>query len=572
MTSKGHILVLNDDDGLNKTLQVFLNNDGYQVTLANSYETGIHYINQGCIDVAFIGIHLNGGAGIKLLHEINRCKKKCSVIIIAQNPDLKSTMEALRLLVFDFLSTPILPKTLLHTTHRALEHKKKQGNERKMHSHHTNILQSVRRGILTIDKEMRITFVNDNFEKFFKLKSANLVGSLLETILAQFQVSFLSNLNKCIQTKTSIEQCQTIWINRFGQKQDAMVSVFPLAEMENSDGGAILLFEVLPENKTASFSPLKNRENFHGIIGKYHKMERIYTIMETLAKTDTTVLITGETGTGKGFLAKTLHQISSRVNNPFINVTCSALSEQLLESEMFGHVKGAFTGAVQDKIGRFQMASGGTIFLDEMGDVTPAVQVKLLKVIEEKEFERVGDTKTISTDIRIIAATNRPLHHLVKKGLFRADLYYRLKIMEIIMPPLRERIEDIILFINYFREFFNTKFKKAIEPFPPSTIKILKAYHWPGNIRELKHAIEHAFILAPETNIYPEHLPPEIMKTLPPIHPSIYKKPSHLSEEDIYNALRKNGWNKSKTARSLGIGRQTLYRKMDALKISESNE
>jgi transcriptional regulator with PAS, ATPase and Fis domain len=313
---------------------------------------------------------------------------------------------------------------------------------------------------------------------------------------------------------------------------------------------------------------LKERYQFHNIIGKSRKMQEIFRLFEDLADTDTTVLITGESGTGKELVARALHYESIRAAKPLVTVNCSALAENLLESELFGHVKGAFTGAVKDKVGRFQMADGGTIFLDEIGETSSLIQLKLLRVLQEKVFELVGDSKPIAVDMRVIAATNRDLKEKIKSGEFREDLYYRLKVVEIMLPPLRERREDIPLLVDHFLSLFDRKFEKNIDGISSEVLSTFMQYLWPGNIRELEHAIEHAFVLCRDRTINVDHLPPEIKK-YSKIQPHVSEKTSGYELQEILQALKKTHWNKAKAARMLGISRPTLYQKIKEYNLTE---
>jgi two-component system response regulator HydG len=306
-------------------------------------------------------------------------------------------------------------------------------------------------------------------------------------------------------------------------------------------------------------------------------MQDIYVLLESLAETDSTVLVTGETGTGKELIADAIHHNSPRKEKPFIKVNCSALSENLLESELFGHVKGAFTGAIKDKKGRFELADHGSIFLDEIGDISPLIQLKLLRVLQEKEFERVGDSTTIKSDVRVIVATNCDLKDKVSLGEFREDLYYRIKVMEVLLPALRKRRDDIPILAEHFSSLFNKRFKKQINRLSNDVINTFMNYPWPGNIRELEHAIEHGFILCRDNILQFDHLPLEIKEYFESKIPSHLEKTSETSEtsetkEDIIHALEKTGWNKSKAARVIGMGRRTLYRKIKKFKITNPAE
>jgi len=287
--------------------------------------------------------------------------------------------------------------------------------------------------------------------------------------------------------------------------------------------------------------------------------------LEDLANLDTAVLVTGESGTGKELVARALHYSGNRAFKPFVTVNCSALAESLLESELFGHVRGAFTGAIKDKQGRFQAANGGTILLDEIGDISPMIQLKLLRVLQEKEFEYVGSSTPQKINVRVIASTNKDLKEKVKQGEFRQDLYYRLKVVEVALPPLRERLEDLPLLVDHFRCTYNERFNKRIEDISNEVLNIFMNYSWPGNVRELEHVMEHAFVLCHGTTITMKHLPADIrnfeqINDRPQIKPQIKKQ---SGGQDILDALNKTGGNKAKTARLLGISRQTIYRKIN---------
>jgi two-component system response regulator AtoC len=249
-------------------------------------------------------------------------------------------------------------------------------------------------------------------------------------------------------------------------------------------------------------------------IGNSPAIQQVLTIVERVADTRTTVLITGESGTGKELIARMLHEKSSRAGGPFVAVSCAAIPETLLEVELFGAVKGAYTGADTDRIGKFEAANGGTLFLDEIGDIPPLIQVKLLRVLQEREIERLGSNKPIPVDVRLVAATNRDLEQAVQAGSFRADLFYRLQVVHIHLPPLRERPEDIPLLVEYFIRKYAEENRRAMRAVCPDTLKLLQAYPWPGNVRELENTIESAVVLAPPdaTVLLPEHLPPHLRR------------------------------------------------------------
>jgi PAS domain S-box-containing protein len=314
---------------------------------------------------------------------------------------------------------------------------------------------------------------------------------------------------------------------------------------------------------------LTDLHGHRGIIGKSKPMRDIYPVLNQLGEVDTTVLITGESGTGKELVAEAIHYGGTRAKKPLVKVNCSALSDELLGSELFGHVRGAFTGAIRDKVGRFEAAQGGTIFLDEIGDVSPRLQLGLLRVLESKEFERVGEARTRKADVRVIAATNVDLPGRIRAGLFRADLYYRLKVVEVRLPPLRERTEDIPMLSEHFMRQCAANFGKPLIRLSEEVMGILMDYPWPGNVRELNYAMEHACVLCPGGDILPAHLPRELLVPIDP--PPLVQVPaphrSGLTRETIQAALRAAGNNRSQAARHLRVDRRTLYRNMARLGI-----
>jgi transcriptional regulator with PAS, ATPase and Fis domain len=310
---------------------------------------------------------------------------------------------------------------------------------------------------------------------------------------------------------------------------------------------------------------LRAKYSFENIIGRNAKMQEIYKLLPEVAKTKATVLIEGESGTGKELIAHAIHQFSPREDKPFIKVNCGALAEGILESELFGHVKGAFTGAVSHKIGRFELADGGTIFLDEIGDINLLTQIKLLRVIQEGEFEKVGDNRRVKVDVRIIAATNKNLRKAVEQGEFRQDLYYRLRVVPIFLPPLRERKDDIPLLVEHFIGQFNKEMGKKVVGVAPEAMEMLLAYDYPGNIRELENIIEHVLVLCTGNIILPEHLQKDIQQTSRDLIGKVIDKSGPLEElerELILRLLTQSNWNYTKTAERLKISRTTLWRKL----------
>ena len=314
---------------------------------------------------------------------------------------------------------------------------------------------------------------------------------------------------------------------------------------------------------------LQQTYDFTNMIGKTDKVQELFKLVKDVAATNTTVLIRGESGTGKELIANAIHYNSTRVKRPFVKVNCGVLAESLLESELFGHVRGAFTGAIKDKIGRFELANGGTLFLDEIGDISLNMQLKLLRVLQEGEFERVGGTETLKVDVRIIAATNKDLERAMDEGKFRQDLYYRLNVIPIEVPPLRERKDDIKYLIYYFMEKFNKIYGKNIAEIDPKAMSLMENYQYPGNIRELENLIERIIVLDKKGNIKTSDLPAYIRAAeVEEVDEDVDldKGLSYLVENYerklIVNALEKNGFNKFQTAKQLQMNRSTFLSKL----------
>lgn len=316
---------------------------------------------------------------------------------------------------------------------------------------------------------------------------------------------------------------------------------------------------------------LDQRRQFANIVGKSAEMKRIFEVVRQVAPTRASVLITGESGVGKELIADALHSLSNRKQRPFIKVHCAALSESLLESELFGHEKGAFTGAVARKRGRFELAHTGTIFLDEIGEINPSVQIKILRVLQEKTFERVGGEQTLEVDVRIVSATNKDLKAEIEKGTFREDLYYRLNVVNVHIPPLRERKEDVPLLAAAFVKEFAQENEKQVDGIDPKARSLLYNYNWPGNVRELRNCIESAVVMSKSSVIAAEDLPPSIVTDSETNHVRIRLGASldEAEREIIRATLAAQNGNKSRTAEILGIGRKTLHRKIAEYQLEE---
>ena len=342
---------------------------------------------------------------------------------------------------------------------------------------------------------------------------------------------------------------------------------------------------LLAENQTLK-RQLDGRFGLEGIVGGDHRMRKVYDLIEAVAASRTTVLMSGESGVGKSLVARAIHHQSPRRDMPFVELSCGSIPETLLESELFGHVKGAFTGAHVDKAGKFLAADGGTLFLDEINSASPGMQLKLLRVLQERRFEPVGSTQTIEVDARVVLASNQPLEDLVARGLFRQDLYYRINVVTIDLPPLRERIADVPQLAEHFLSRFGAELGKQVVGFSPEALDVLRRYEYPGNVRELSNIVERAVVLCRGQTIEAGDLPEHVLNPR-----QIPLRPGGAIEDDgpwvpmplvdalreperriLLKALRANDWNRQQTADQLGINRTTLYKKMRSLDIEPEED
>lgn len=436
------------------------------------------------------------------------------------------------------------------------------------------ILNSITDGVIVIGLNKEILFINRAATEILGRADA---GDLLSSrkctdVLGHSGCTFNCLLNTTIKTGEHLYNYEATF-EKDGRKLTLSINTALLKDNNGNVIGGIEIFRDISYIKELK-DELKERYSFDNIIGRNHRIHEVFELLREVAPTRATVLIEGETGTGKELIANAIHHNSTRSSGPFIKINCAALSEGLLESELFGHVKGAFTGAINDKAGRFELADNGTLFLDEIGEITQQTQVKLLRVLQGGEFERVGGIKTIKVNVRIIAATNKDLRESVEKGEFREDLYYRLKVVPIRIPSLRERKDDIPLLTKFFIEKFNKKMNKDVTNISPAAMELLMEYDFPGNIRELEHAIEHAFVRCSDKTINPEHLPMDVLKdsrNKEMINKIAYNTEplKALEREIILRVLNETSWKYQECAAKLNISRTTLWRRMKNLNIKK---
>jgi PAS domain S-box-containing protein len=558
------ILVIDDEEGIRFTFNKFLSEKEYDVSTAKNFDEALHSITENNFDVIFADIILKGKSGLDVLREVKKRSMNCPVIMITGYPNIDSAADAIRLGAFDYIPKPVRKEELLHTTQSALSYKALVEEKEKFRSNLEAIFRSVKDAIITVDPELSLLEVNEASNKICGFSRSD-IGKGFSIKTHKCKTACLEYLKNSVNKMRPVEVHRLECQRKNRPSQVVTLSISPLLNNLGIFSGSIMI--VRDETRITDLEQkLKDSRQFHKIIGKSRQMQEIFSLIELLSDVETTVLITGESGTGKELVAEALHYKGTRARKPIVRVNCSALSENLLESELFGHVKGAFTGAIKDKIGRFQLAEGGTIFLDEIAEVSPKIQVDLLRVLEKKEFERVGDSNTIKVNVRVVTATNQDLFKKVKRGEFREDLFYRLNVMKIFLPPLRERREDIPLLVDHFLENFNKKFNKNIDAISADVQKLFMNYPWPGNIRELKHVIEHAFIICNDQVIKINHLSPELKSYYN--NENLYLRVNQLDDsQTIKHALQKTAWNKTKAAQLLGISRRSLYRKIKDYKI-----
>jgi len=416
---------------------------------------------------------------------------------------------------------------------------------------------------------MNIATANKAISEMLQLPLKNIIGKKATKIFKKNIPGLLEVLKETIKTKKEVRNYNIEVITPSGDAESYLVSTAIIKELSDLDIGVVLILHDISEITRLRKIALQ-MDRYGEIIGNSEKMKDIFALIETIKNYNSSVIIFGETGTGKELIARTIHNVSHRKNSPFVPVNCSALPYNLIESELFGYVKGAFTGADSDRPGRFNVADGGTLFLDEVGTLHMDTQVKLLRVLQEKIVEPLGSLKKIPVDVRILSATNRDLFELVSKGKFRADLLYRLKVFQIDLPPLRERKEDIPLLLDFFITRLNRYYKKNVVGISSRAKDKLINYLWPGNIRELENAMEHAFVLADGPILEMKHLPSELRHAdkngTPPPPP---KSDLSKEEENIKKALLAAKGNRTKAAEMLDMHRASLWRKMREFRIDK---
>lgn len=565
-SSQCRILLVDDDPGIRLTLGMLLRKDGYRIEEASGIDDAIFKLKAAQFDLALVDIMLAGDSGIDLLHQIKEISPATQVVIITGFPEVESAAAALRLGAFDYITKPVRYETLTSVVRHAMGEKVMSDERERYRANLDAIFRTVSDSIVMVDRRGHLAQFNSTAGNI-----CGYTGEMIDRDAGAINLgcggicrkALLEALNNNSQTELRRLEC----ITPEGKSRIVSLTATPVISSNGTVNGAVAV--IRDETHVVDLErSLRKRCHFHEIIGASVPMQQVYSQIEALADVPTTVLINGESGTGKELAAAALHYSGARSKGPFVKLNCSALSESLLESELFGHVRGAFTGAIADKTGRFQKAHGGTLFLDEIGDISPTIQMRLLRVLQESEFERVGESTPLKVNVRIIAATNQDLAGKVTKGTFRQDLYYRLNVVRLLLPALRERLDDLEPLLTHFITKFNHKLGRDIENVSGDVIDLMRRHNWPGNVRELEHVVERACLFCKSGIITLKDLPPDLIEAvrfdntefLFSSNEQSVAPPAKLS---LQEALTICNGNKSRAASLLGISRRTVYRHLD---------
>lgn len=432
------------------------------------------------------------------------------------------------------------------------------------------ILNSLAEGVITVDKEFKITFINEAASLMTGFQKDEVIGKICKNVFKSEYCSENCPIARILKFGKSIFDYDSQIECKNSTPIPIRLNAALLKDEKDNPAGGVITFRDLSILKKIE-GMLKQESNFHGMISNSKSMKEIFTLIEQISDSDAPVLITGETGTGKELIANAIQTLSKRSKNKYVKVNCSVIPDNLLASELFGHAKGAFTDAQKERVGRFELADGGTIFLDEIGEMPLSMQPQILRVVQDGTFERLGESITKSVDVRIITATNTILERAIAEGKFREDLFYRLNVIHINLPPLRKRLDDITLLANHFLKKFSIIYKKNIPFIEDECIEHLTRWHWPGNIRELENAIEYAVIRnKPEKSLCICAFPAKIRENIFCSQKNNVIPDAQVPFENtsLLELLNQHKWNKTKVAQILGVDRTTLWRKLKAMGIN----
>ncbi|NOX80249.1 MAG: sigma-54-dependent Fis family transcriptional regulator [Deltaproteobacteria bacterium] len=597
--NKMPILIIDDDEGIRITFERFLVREGYGPIVTVSNVAGaLAAVREHVFDLVIFDFTLEGERGITLLKQLRDAGVDCPVVVITGFLDVDSASEIVRMGAFDYVPKPVNKQTLLRFTAQALRHRSLQNEKKRLVSENEQyrryleaVFRSVQDAIITVDADMNIIQFNKKAREWMLgPDSESQRPRMIDDLQGELGDACREDALQVVHNRSEVNEHRIEFQSMNEGKRVVSLNAAPIHDDSKAFKGVVLVAHDITTN---GVKRNRDRDGFHGYTDSSPAMQEVYSLIENVGKVDTTVLITGESGTGKELAAEALHAESPRRDMPLIKVDCASIPEELLESELFGHKKGAFTGADRDRTGRILKADGGTLFLDEIGDISPRMQLRLLRFLQEQTFYPVGQDKPVQVDVRLITATNADLKDKLKKGLFREDLYYRLRVVEVNLPPLRARREGLPVLINHFFTRFREKLGRDISAISDQAMAALTQYSWPGNVRELEHTIERACVLCTGSTLSLECLPDEItrpniqrlpqaageqnnfVEQRPPAKESfptsrrveLRTSPS-VTRDDIVDALRLAGGNKVKAAHLLGIHRSTLYRKMSRLRIA----
>lgn len=450
--------------------------------------------------------------------------------------------------------------------------------EQDLNNYWKTVVNTIQDGLMVVDRGGIIVSVNRALETITGYTRKDMIGTPCTILNCDICEAARDSRGEhwCVLFRTGrLKMRRCTLLRKDGRRIHVLKNATLLRDTDGETIGAVETLTDISEivhkdHQIDAFQrQLRSEDGFHGIIGSSPSMQKVFTLIANAAQSDAPVIILGESGTGKELVAKAIHETGPRKRKPFIKMNCAVLNESLLESELFGHVKGAFTGAYRSREGRFESARGGDIFLDEIGDLPLHTQVKLLRVLEEKVIERVGDNRPIPVDVRIVSATNKELKSLVEEGTFRDDLFFRINVIPIRLPPLRDRIDDIPLLANAFFEKNQLKSRNPIRGISEEAMSFLIMHKWPGNVRELRSAIEYAFVACHEPLIRPEHLPHGIFsnRELHGGSGGLVANMEELQKRELIKALRKSDGNQAEAARMLGVSRVTVWSRIKKYKI-----
>ncbi len=565
------ILIIDDEVNIRQLLYRLLTGEGYHVKMAEDGEKGLESIDSFNPGVVILDLNMPRMGGIDFLKQLQPYDNlKRSIIVLTGYGTDEDVRLCYQLGINSFLRKPVNIHELLGLIKRNLElirfseQLKLEKNEKeKAYQLLHETFNSMSEGVLTIDSNFQVQMISDKACRILNISSAEAIGKPLVSILGTLAAGPSGILMDINNRKAGTSEIQTQFLLKSGAIIPVYLTIKPLSG-PTANNGWLLLFQDERETER-NIQKQSSGITFGRMISTDHRMIEIFQLIDKISSSNATVLIEGESGTGKELAAKEIHTRSHRAQKPFHAVNCAAIPINLLESELFGHERGAFTGAIKEKKGRFELANGGTLFLDEIGDIPLEMQAKLLRVLQDQSFERVGGTNTIHVDIRLIAATNQDLKKQVKNKQFREDLFYRLDVISLELPPLRNRIQDIPLMVSYFIRQLNKSQNRHIKNVSTDVSLSLLSYSWPGNVRELFHVMESIFAVSQGETIQYEHLPIKLKSTLPPSGKSEYLR--NNEKEILLQTLKQVNYNKKKASGLLGISLATLYRKIKKYQI-----